>query len=132
MPSEEEADNLTPGMKKVKTGGGDTSQERSKGERNDGNFEERQKSSHMDKVMGIGMDVSMDGEDMDLEDDVSDDDEDFEDDGEGPWFTMGMPKEEKIEAQRPWKLSLIIKLMGRRIDYQFLPRHLKTLWKPQH
>lgn len=54
------------------------------------------------------LDVSMDGGDPDLDEDIFDDNDDLEDDVEGPWFTMGMTKEEKIEARRVWKLSLII------------------------
>lgn len=105
-------------------------QERAASVEEEGNFEERQKSSYKDKVMGMGADVVMEDEDADLYGDASDDDEIYEDD-DGPWISLGMTKEEKIEAMKPWRLSLIIKLVGRKIGYQFLLRHLQSLWKPQ-
>lgn len=55
----------------------------------------------------------------DEEDDVSDDDiaEKVED---SSFFSMGMSKHEKVEAMRPWKTALIIKLVRRKIGYQYL------------
>lgn len=58
-----------------------------------------------------------DGEDM-----VSNDD--LEEEVDGPWFSMEMSKAEKIEARKPWKMSLIIKLVGRSIGYRFLLRRM--------
>lgn len=43
----------------------------------------------------------------------------------------GMTKEEKIEARRPWKLSVIIKLVGRSIGYPFLLKKIQIVWKIQ-
>lgn len=42
-----------------------------------------------------------------------------------------MTREEKIEARKPWHLSMIIKLVGRSIRYQFLLRRLQSMWKTQ-
>lgn len=53
--------------------------------------------------------------------DVSDDDE-VEDRDDDAWFGMGMLRGEKLEAQRPWRNSVIIKLIGRSIKYHFLWR----------
>lgn len=50
---------------------------------------------------------------------------------DGPWFSMGMTKLEKHEARRPWRMSVIIKLVGRSIGYQFLLRRLQTMWRVQ-
>lgn len=46
------------------------------------------------------------------------DDDFLEADDDGSWFSMGMSKEEKYEAKKPWCMSLIIKLVGRSIGYQ--------------
>lgn len=103
------------------------------GEKDEGHFVERRKSSYKKKVMGIGSDAAMEGDGQDRESDASDDDDDdFEDDVEGPWISMGMTKDEKNEVRKPWRLSLIIKLIGRSIEYQFLLCRLQALWKPQH
>ena len=38
---------------------------------------------------------------------------------------------EKIKIHRPWKQSLIIKLLGRSIGYNILLRKIKNLWRPK-
>lgn len=53
----------------------------------------------------------MEDEDVDSDGNFSDDDMLVEENG-GPWFAMGMSKEEKLEARKPWQMSLIIKLLG--------------------
>lgn len=55
-------------------------------------------------------------EDEDLDGDVSDDDM-VEEGGKVTWFGMGMMREEKIVSRRPWRNSLIIKLVGRTLGY---------------
>lgn len=42
----------------------------------------------------------------------------------------GHAREEKREAIKPWYLSLIIKLVGRMIGYQFLLWCLQAMWRP--
>lgn len=37
-------------------------------------------------------------------------------DSNGPWFSIGMSRSEKIEARRPWRMSIIIKLIGLKIS----------------
>lgn len=54
-----------------------------------------------------------------LENEVSDDDLVENGDNEA-WFSMGMTREEKLEARRPWCLNIIIKLIGRSTDYHYL------------
>lgn len=78
----------------------------------------------------MDFDTPMDGVDMDLERNVPDDDE-LEEMDDGQWFSMGMTKEEKIEARKPWRLNLIIKMVGRSIGYQLLLRRLQAMWRPQ-
>lgn len=69
-------------------------------------------------------------ENMHLETDVAEEDIDRSDDDlsddevEGPMFSMRITKQDKIIARRPWRTSLIIKLIGRKIGYQFLLRCL--------
>lgn len=128
-PSEEEANNLSRSTKKVKTDGMERNPNRATGGDDDGHFEERRKSSYKDKVMGMDSDIFMEGGDLDLEGDISEDDE-F-DEEQGPWFSMSMKREEASEARKAWRLSLIIKLVGRFMGYQFLGRS-PSLWRPQH
>lgn len=72
--------------------------------------------------------MTMEYVDEDLDGSVSDNDveEEIED---GPWFSMSMTKEEKVEARRPRRLSLIIKLVGQSIGYPFLLHRLQAMWK---
>lgn len=48
----------------------------------------------------------------------------MEEEDKGPWFSIGMSIDEKQEARKSWHLSMIIKLVGRSIKYQFLLRRL--------
>lgn len=66
--------------------------------------------SYRDTVMG---DAARSQESQDDEEDgnTSEDDEILEGD-KVTWFGMGMTKEEKIAARRPWRSCLIIKLVG--------------------
>lgn len=79
------------------------------------------------KVMGI----------KSINEDLGDDkrelsDEDILDEDEvGPRFNMGMSMKEKIEARKPWRNSVIIKLVGRKIGYHYLLKCIQTTWKTQ-
>lgn len=42
-----------------------------------------------------------------------------------------MTKEVKIDARRPWRNSLIIKLIGRTIWHQYLWRRIQAMWRTQ-
>lgn len=64
--------------------------------------------------------------DLMTEGEVSDDDTIEEGDDEA-WFGIGMTREEKIEARRPWRSSLIIKLIGRSIGYHYLWRRIQAM-----
>lgn len=46
-------------------------------------------------------------------------------------FGIGMTHEEKMEAHRPWRNSLIIKSLGRSIGYHYLWRRLQAIWRTQ-
>lgn len=61
---------------------------------------------------------------------VSDDDVLEEEDDE-TCFSIGMTKEQKIMARRPWLNCLIVKLVGRSIGYHYLLRRVQTMWRTQ-
>lgn len=86
--------------------------------------------SYRDTVMGDSMDSQTSQEEEDEEGNTSDDDEILEGD-KTTWFGMGMTKQEKIAARRPWRSSLIIKLVGRSIGYHYLSRRIQTMWRTQ-
>lgn len=47
------------------------------------------------------------------------------------WFSMSMTREEKLEARRPWRKSLVIKLIRKAIGYHYLWRQLQAMWRTQ-
>lgn len=70
--------------------------------------------SYKDSLYGGVCNTQMD---VDLSDDDSEVSEDdlSEDEVEGPMFSMGMSRQEKIIARRPWQTSLIVMSIGRKI-----------------
>lgn len=61
---------------------------------------------------------------------ASDDDE--KDEVKSPDCPMiYLTKEEKAEFRRPWRQSLIIKVLGRRVGYTYLLNRIRSLWKPK-
>lgn len=58
--------------------------------------------------------------------DVSDDDVIKEGEDE-TWFGIGITNEEKIEARRPWRNSLIVKLIGRSIGYHHVWKRIHAM-----
>lgn len=69
-------------------------------------------------------------EEEDGEGNTSDDDVIEEGDNE-TWFDMGMTRKEKIKARKTWRNSIIIKLVGRTIGYQYLWKHIQAIWRTQ-
>lgn len=64
------------------------------------------------------------------EDAVSDDEDmSEEDDHECP--VVKLSKEEKIQLRKPWRQSLIVKVLGRRVGYTYLVKRLHTIWHPK-
>lgn len=57
-------------------------------------------------------------EDLEGEGKVSDDNV-IEEGDKQTWFGMGMMKEEKISTRKPWRNSLIIKLIWKNIGYHY-------------
>lgn len=129
---EEEHDNLARSTKKVKMAEGNANINFSESTDDRGQFFDcRRKSSYKDKVLGPNMDTEMgEIEDDDFEGNVSDDDI-VEEDDVAPWFSMGMTKQEKIDARWLWRMCLIIRLVGRSVGCHFLHNHLQSLRKCQ-
>lgn len=46
-------------------------------------------------------------------------------------LVIKLSQEEKIRLRRPWRQTLIVKVMGRTIGYNYLFRLNKALWKPK-
>lgn len=44
----------------------------------------------------------------------------FEEVADKGWFSMGMSREEKVEARRLWRNNMILKLLGRNTCYHYL------------
>lgn len=79
------------------------------------------KRSYMDSLRG-----HLDKDDSD----ISDDEEgEAEDDPECPEIVL--TKEEKARLRRPWKMSLIVKVLGRRVGYTYLLRRIQAMWRPK-
>ena len=95
---------------------------------------ERNVVSYMDKLMGFNGGSLLDQEEqdqMDLElledDDETDPERMLEEDKEeeDPFCPIiQITKEEKVEICKPWKLALIVKLLGKRLSMQFLHSRL--------
>lgn len=138
--SKEEKENLAWSTKKIKwvsevsTANRETEQEDREcmeGHKKYCDREVRRKYSVKESLIGTCSNVRME-EDAEKEDgEISDDDieEECED---KHWFSRGMTKEEKHEARRPWRLSLIIKLVGMTIDYHYLLSRIQAMWRLQH
>lgn len=58
-------------------------------------------------------------------------DDDVIEEGEGAWFSTEMTKAKKMEAKKPWRLSIIIKLVGMSIGYQYLLKKIQLMWRIQ-
>ncbi|XP_019176912.1 PREDICTED: uncharacterized protein LOC109172219 [Ipomoea nil] len=60
----------------------------------------------------------------------SDDDEvDLDEDPECP--EIPLTREDKIRMRKPWRESLIVKVLGRKVGYTYLTRRLNAIWKPK-
>ncbi|XP_073015397.1 uncharacterized protein [Primulina eburnea] len=62
---------------------------------------------------------------------ISDDDFYGEDEEEEGCPVIKLSKEEKNRLRAPWRQTLIVKVLGRSIGYNYLLRRIKTLWKPK-
>lgn len=113
--STEEEDILQRSTKRSKEEGGNTRPAHGSG--GSPKVKGRVRKSYKESVIGGSRTGPIDMEGEDNEGDVSDDDVVEEATEDDTWFGVGMSKEEKIAARRPWRNSLIIKLVGRSIGY---------------
>lgn len=127
--SPEEEDILQRSTKRTKESHESTDTNNGKGKNPDPDLAGRERS-YRDTVMGDSMESQASQEEEDEEGNTSDDDEILEGD-KISWFGMGMTKQEKIAARRPWRNSLIIKLVGRSIGYHYLLRRIQAMWRTQ-
>lgn len=61
----------------------------------------------------------------------SDDDEYVRDEDSKHCLLICLSKEEKKFLRERWRQSLIIKLWGRKVDYNFLLKKLQSMWRPK-
>lgn len=66
-----------------------------------------------------------------VEDVVSDDDAEEEGEGDEDCPNFWLTKEEKIRMRKPWQNTLIIKVLGRTVGYNYLLKRLRAIWKPK-
>lgn len=64
-------------------------------------------------------------------DEVSDEDTMEEDIGDPNCPRIPVTKAEKERLRRPWRQSLILRVLGRKVSYSYLLQRLKTMWKPE-
>lgn len=79
----------------------------------------QQHRSYKDSVLGRQGGSHATDEDLYSDGNISDDDI-IKESNEDSWFGTGMTKEEKIEARKPWRNSVIVKLVGCTIGYHYL------------
>uniref|UniRef100_A0A6N2LZK8 CCHC-type domain-containing protein n=1 Tax=Salix viminalis TaxID=40686 RepID=A0A6N2LZK8_SALVM len=106
--STEEEDLLTRSSKKVKIG--------------DNNGQ-----SYVEKLMGESSVTHEMDEDNLPNDCISEDEDDDADEDDCP--VIKISSEEKKRIRAPWKQTLIIKLMGRKVGYMFFMQRLRNMWK---
>ncbi|XP_075489651.1 uncharacterized protein LOC142528490 [Primulina tabacum] len=61
---------------------------------------------------------------------VSDDDDSEEEVEDEGCPKIKVSREEKARLRRPWRKTLIVKVLGRTIGYNYLFRRIKALWRP--
>lgn len=118
----EEQDNLSRSNKKVKRGSDGPEHGRNQDKGEIGDWDERRKYSFRDSVIGVHGQARM-GEGCGKEDEEASDDDAMDDEDDSPWFLVGMTKREKKEARKPWKFSVIIKLVRRKTIYINRKKH---------
>lgn len=88
------------------------------------------KMSHKGSVTGTGQNSRACAEDFMVPWEASDDD--VIEEGNGvTWFEIGMTREDKLEARKPWRNSLVIKVVGRFMGYHYLWRRIQVMWRTQ-
>jgi hypothetical protein len=80
----------------------------------------------VEKLMGETLVRHEEDEDNHFNECISDDDDDDSDEDDCPVIKLSMEEKKRIRA--PWKQTLIIKLMGRKVGYMFFMQRLKNMW----
>ena len=89
---------------------------------------ENQSQSLRDKLLNRNTPI----QDEDTDDWLLEEDDEATDTEEDPCCPqIKISKEEKVRIRRPWKQTLIIKLLGRSIGYKTLLVKLSNLWRPK-
>lgn len=66
------------------------------------------------------------------DDAYTDDDSEMEDGyDEEDCLNIVLSKEEKQDIRAPWMISLILKVLGKRVGFKFLERRMGQLWNPK-
>lgn len=127
--SEEEVDLVHRSKKRNKERNDEMEVQFEKGDPSGRAGESKEKRSYKDSAMGT-RGVRVTEEDFLDDGEISDDDA-IEEGIDESSFGMGMTREEKIEARRPWRNSLIVKMVGRIIGCHFLRRRIQVMWRTQ-
>lgn len=67
----------------------------------------------------------------DFEDGFTLDDDETEQEMDPDCPTIYLTKKENAAYRRPWRQSLIIKVMGKGVGFMYLLNRIKSLWKPK-
>lgn len=129
-PDDEEVNNLARSTKKVKTQGSDITKEREETRREVESADMKRKKTFKNLLLQFREDERMEEGNLEGEDEVSDDDEAGQEEN-GPWVQLGTTKEEKKAARQPWKYSVIIKVVGKKIGYHYLYNRIQAMWRLQ-
>ncbi|XP_031095201.1 uncharacterized protein LOC115999492 [Ipomoea triloba] len=73
----------------------------------------------------------MPAENAPIKEEVSDEEELDEANSDPDCPTIIVTKAEKVRLRRPWRRSLILRVLGRSVGYSYLHRRLTTFWKPE-
>ncbi|XP_031131985.1 uncharacterized protein LOC116033376 [Ipomoea triloba] len=82
-------------------------------------------------IQNPGMEEMHENKEQDeAEEPISDDEMNWgEDDPDCPRVII--TKEEKARIRRPWRRSLIVRVLGRRVSYSYLLQRMKAMWRPE-
>lgn len=115
----EEEDDLLRRSKRRKKGTDVGGTSNMVGVEGDSGVKERYKNfSYKDAAMGFKMNSHLTGSD-EADDGAIYDDDVIEESTDPSWFGIGMTREDKWRARKPWWNSLIIKLVGRSIGCHY-------------
>lgn len=90
------------------------------------------KRTFKESLMGYDLEKRNHDRRFNNKDDTASDDEDEQQEDDDPLCpVIKVSREEKIRLRRPWKRTLILKVWGRAVGYNYLLRRLNMIWKPK-